>query len=155
MFIGVSAGMVHGVPVTSLIATATSLNVAMSLFAIVNAIVFITTLFYVPSMPVSEKVTYGAQFSVLKKSTTWLSIAAVIFMNGAVFGVYSYLAEYLEAVTKMTWNTISILLFIYGVANQVSGQISTSTGLRPRLQRLLSLQMDSKLCFHFSKKIHL
>lgn len=117
IFIGVSAGMVLGVPVTSLIATATSLNMAMLFFAFVNAIVFITTLLYVPSMPVSEKLSYGAQFSVLKKSITWLSIAAVIFMNGAVFGVYSYLAEYLETVTRMTWNTISLMLFIYGAAN--------------------------------------
>lgn len=117
IFIGVSAGMVLGVPVTSLIATATSLNMAMLFFAIVNAIVFITTLLYVPSMPVSKKLSYGAQFSVLKKSITWLSIAAVIFMNGAVFGVYSYLAEYLETVTRMTWNTISLMLFIYGAAN--------------------------------------
>ena len=117
IFIGVSAGMVLGVPVTSLIATATSLNMAMFFFAIVNAIVFIATLLYVPSLPVSEKLSYGAQFSVLKKSITWLSIAAVIFMNGAVFGVYSYLTEYLEAVTKMTWNTISFMLFIYGAAN--------------------------------------
>ena len=117
IFIGVSAGMVLGVPLTSFIATATSLSLAMSFFAIVNAAVFIATLFFVPSMPVREKRSYSAQVSVLKKSITWLSVAAVIFINGAVFGVYSYLAEYLETITKLTWNTISLLLLIYGAAN--------------------------------------
>ncbi|MFP3392741.1 MFS transporter [Brevibacillus sp. SIMBA_040] len=134
IFIGVSAGMVLGVPVTSLIATATSLNMAMLFFAIVNAIVFITTLLYVPSMPVREKLSYGAQYSVLKKSITWLSIAAVIFMNGAVFGVYSYLTEYLETVTKMTWNTISFILFIYGAANIIgnilAGKLLTTNAFK-------------------------
>ncbi len=104
-------------PVTSMIAAATSLSMAMLFFAIVNAAVFVTTLLLMPSMPVSEKQSYGAQLTVLKKSITWLSIAAVIFMNGAVFGVYSYLAEYLETITKMTWNTISFMLLIYGAAN--------------------------------------
>ncbi|MDR7316385.1 MFS transporter [Brevibacillus nitrificans] len=122
IFIGVSAGMVLGVPITSFIANTTSLSMAMLFFAIVNAIVFIATIFLVPSMPVREKRSYGTQLSVLKKPITWHSIAAVIFMNGAgirVFGVYSYLAEYLQTVTKMTWNTISFLLLVYGVANMV------------------------------------
>jgi predicted MFS family arabinose efflux permease len=119
IFIGVSAGMVLGVPLTSVIANATSLGMAMLFFAISNAVVFIATLLFVPSMPVTEKLSYGAQLSVLKKSITWHSIAAVIFMNGAVFGVYSYLSEYLETITKITWNTISLMLLIYGGANIV------------------------------------
>ncbi len=119
IFIGVSAGMVLGVPLTSVIANATSLGMAMLFFAIANAVVFIATLLFVPSMPVTEKLSYGAQLSVLKKSITWNSIAAVIFMNGAVFGVYSYLSEYLETITKITWITISLMLLIYGGANIV------------------------------------
>lgn len=65
----------------------------MAFFAIVNAIVFIATLVFFPSMPVKERLSYGAQVSVLKKQITWLSIVAVILLNSAVFGVYSYLAE--------------------------------------------------------------
>lgn len=117
IFIGVSAGMVLGVPVTSLIANSISLSMAMIFFAVINALVWFATLIFVPSMPVNEKSSYGAQISVLKKSAIWLSIAAVIFMNGAVFGVYSYLTEYLQDITKMTWNMVSFMLFIYGAAN--------------------------------------
>lgn len=89
----------------------------MAIFALVNSIVFIVTLLFVPSMPVKEKLSYGAQLSVLTKSITWLSIVSVIFMNAAIFGVYSYLVEYLKAVMKMSPNTISLTLFIYGGAN--------------------------------------
>ncbi|AFH60552.1 MFS transporter [Paenibacillus mucilaginosus K02] len=119
IFIGVSAGMVLGVPVTSIAAAATSLSLAMLFFAIVHIVVFITTLLFVPSMPVREPLSYGAQVSVLKKTMTWLSITAVILMNGAVFGVYSYLSEYLETITEMTWNTISFMLLLYGAANMI------------------------------------
>ncbi len=55
---------------------------------------------------------------------TWLSIAAVIFMNGAVFGVYSYLSEYLKTVTLYDWNTISLMLFLYGAANMVGNMMA-------------------------------
>ncbi|NIK68627.1 MULTISPECIES: MFS transporter [unclassified Paenibacillus] len=119
IFIGVSAGMVLGVPVTSLIADAASLSIAMIFLAVVNTLAFLATLLFVPAMPVKEKTSYGAQVRVLKKSVIWLSIAAVIFMNGAVYGVYSYLAEYLETVADMAWNTISLVLFLYGAANIV------------------------------------
>lgn len=117
VFIGVSAGMVVGVPIVSFIANAVSIEMAMAFFAIVNAIVFLATLIFVPSMPVEGKLSYGAQLSVLKKSITWLSIVAVILLNSAVFGVYSYLTEYLKTVTNMSSNTISLMLLIYGGAN--------------------------------------
>ncbi len=117
VIIGVSAGMVVGVPITSFIASVTSLQMVMLFFAIVNAITFIATLLFVPSTPVKERLSYGAQLSVLKKLIIWLSIVAVILLNSAVFGVYSYLAEYLKNVKNMSSNTISLMLVIYGVAN--------------------------------------
>jgi predicted MFS family arabinose efflux permease len=124
VIMGVSAGMVIGVPVTSFIASATNLGIAMSFFAIVNAIAFTVTFLFVPSMPVKERLSYGAQLSVLKKTITWLSIAAVILMNGAVFGVYSYLAEYLETITNVHGKIISVILLIYGVANIIGNIVA-------------------------------
>lgn len=129
VFIGVSAGMVLGVPVSSLIASTFSLEMAMVFFAAVNIVAFVATILFVPSMPVKERLSYGAQASVLKKSMVWLSLIAVILMNGAVFGVFSYLAKYLEAVTQLSWNTISFILLVYGLANipgsMIAGRLLT------------------------------
>ncbi|MFD0695952.1 MFS transporter [Paenibacillus sp. GCM10027628] len=124
VFIGVSAGMVVGVPIVSFIANAVSIEMAMAFFSFVNAIVFIATLIFVPSMPVEERLSYGAQLSVLKKSMTWLSIVAVILLNSAVFGVYSYLAEYLKTVTSMSSNTICFMLLIHGGANIIGNIVA-------------------------------
>jgi predicted MFS family arabinose efflux permease len=124
VFIGISAGMVVGVPIASFIASVVSFEMAMTFFAIVNALVFIATLIFIPSMPVEERLSYGAQFSVLKKSITWLSIVTVILLNSAVFGVYSYFAEYLKTVTNMPANAISLMLFIYGGANIIGNVIA-------------------------------
>ncbi|GGA30465.1 MFS transporter [Psychrobacillus lasiicapitis] len=117
IFIGVSAGMVVGVPIVSFIASVSNLQLAMTFFAIVNILVLIATLLFVPSMPVKEKISYGTQLNVLKKSVTWLSIIIVILLNSAVFGVYSYLAEYLQTVTNIAANITSLMLFTYGAAN--------------------------------------
>jgi MFS transporter, DHA1 family, inner membrane transport protein len=134
VFIGVSAGMVIGVPVSSFIASAFSLQMAMVFFAVVNAIAFIATILFVPSMPVEERLSYGSQLSVLKSSSTWLSIVTVILLNSAVFGVYSYLADYLKTVTNLSSNSISLFLFVYGGANIigsiVAGKLLTKNAIK-------------------------
>lgn len=124
VMIGVSAGMVIGVPIVSFIASIASLEMAMVFFAVVNILAFIATLLFVPSMPVKERLSYGSQLRVLKKSITWLSIVTVILINGAIFGVYSYLAEYLNVVTNMSLNMISLMLAIYGGANIVGNIVA-------------------------------
>lgn len=117
VFIGVSAGMVLGVPAASFIASAASYSMAMLFFAAVNVLVFVATLFCVPSMPVTGRLSYGKQLQVLKNSVLWYAVAAVIFTNGAVFGFFSYLADYLKVVTEIPFTTISMVLFVYGAAN--------------------------------------
>jgi MFS transporter, DHA1 family, inner membrane transport protein len=124
VFIGVSAGMVLGVPIASFLASTISFQISMSFFAIVNVIVFIATLVSFPSMPVKERLSYGAQLSVLKKPITWLSIVAVLLLNSAVFGVYSYLAEYLKTVTNISGKSISLMLVIFGGANIIGNIVA-------------------------------
>lgn len=117
VIMGVSAGMVLGVPITSFIASVTSLRIGMLFFALVTAIVFLATILLVPSMPVQKRLSYGTQLNVLKKSITWVSVVTIIFINGSIFGVFSYLAEYLKAVTNVPAQISSLLLLVYGVAN--------------------------------------
>ncbi|MFC7392911.1 MFS transporter [Scopulibacillus cellulosilyticus] len=133
VFMGVTGGMILGAPVSSFIANTTSLEMAFVFFTIVNAIAFIAILLFVPSMPVEERLSYGSQLSVLKKPITWLSIAAVIFINAAMYGVSSYLAEYLETITNIPGKTISLMLFIFGgasiIGNIVAGKLLTKNAI--------------------------
>lgn len=155
VFIGVSAGMVVGVPIASFIASAASLQMAMVFFVIVNILAFVATLLFVPSMPVKERLSYGAQLSVLKKSVTWLSIVSVILLNSAVFGVYSYLADYLKTVTNMSSNTISLILFVYGGANIigsiVAGKLLTKNAIKSVVTFPFALGVVYILLFFFGQ----
>lgn len=117
-------GMVVGVPIASFIDNLLSYEAAMVFFALVSTLIFIATWLVVPSMPVQEKVSYGAQLSVLKLPILWFSILSVILLNASVFGVYSYVSDYLGTVTQMSPNTISVTLFVFGAAN-IIGNIVT------------------------------
>lgn len=124
VFIGVSAGMVLGVPVTSYIASEVSFMMGMAFFTIVNALVFVATIIFVPSMPVKEKLSYGTQLNVLKKKIMWYSILSATLINGALFGFFSYMSDYLKTVTNVSYNVISTMLLVYGLANIVGNVIA-------------------------------
>ncbi len=130
VFMGVTGGMVLGSPISSYIASSASIEMAMLYFTIVNVIAFIAILF-VPSMPVEEKLSYGSQLNALKRSFTWLSIAAVIFINAAMYGVSSYLAVYLAAITHIPGKAISFMLFVFGgasiIGNILAGRLLTKS----------------------------
>lgn len=123
VLMGVSAGMVLGVPIVSFIANTFSLTIGMLFFAFVNLIAFVATIFFIPKQPMSEKLTYGEQLKCLKYPITWISILGVVFLNGSIFGVYSYLAEFLGTVTSLSDNAITIMLLVYGLANIVGNVI--------------------------------
>lgn len=124
VMIGVSAGMVLGVPVVSYIASITSLEIAMLFFALVNGIALLVTIIFIPSMPVKNRLSYGTQLRILKEKNMWFAIIAVVFLNGGIFGVYSYLADYLERITNYSAEFISIALLVYGLANIVGNIIA-------------------------------
>ncbi len=58
----------------------------------------------------------------------------VILLNSAIFGVYSYLTEYLKTVTNMSPNTISLTLSIFGgasiIGNIVTGKLLTHSAIK-------------------------
>lgn len=75
-------------------------------------------------VPVKEKMSYGSQLKILKDINLWWALIAVILLNGANFGVYSYLADYLERVSLLSTEFVSITLLIFGLANILGNVIA-------------------------------
>lgn len=115
--VGVSAGMVIGVPISNFLAETFSLEASFAFFAAVTLLAFVATWIFVPSIAQGARLSYGSQLKALKRKMVWLSIFAVIFLNGSVFGVFNYLAEYLAKVTVAEPIFVSALLFVYGLCN--------------------------------------
>lgn len=117
---GVAAGMVVGVPISHFLGDVFSLSAAMSFFAIVTGLMFFLTFLFIPDMPAGKAMSYGSQLQVLKRPAVWLSMAAIAFLNGSVFGVYNYSADYLDKVAQTSGEGSTFLLIVYGLSN-VSG----------------------------------
>lgn len=134
VFMGVSAGMVIGVPIASFLASTVSLQASLLFFVIVSAVVFIATFVFFPSMPASKKMSYGQQVSVLKKGAVWMSIASALLLASAIFGVYSYFTDYLQNITKLSGQSTSLMLLIFGGANIIgtylAGRLLTTTATK-------------------------
>ena len=134
VILGVTGGMVLGVPITNYIASETSLEMAILFFAIVNAMAFTATLLFIPSMPVKERLSYGTQLSILKKPIIWLAIVTIVFISSAQSSVNSYIAEYLETITNISGKTLSLVLFLFGLAsligNLAGGKLLTKNAMK-------------------------
>ncbi len=114
VFSGITVGFAFGVPVTSYLAEKISLEAGFLFGAVVSAIAFLGILAWLPSLPVTEKLSYGKQLGILRKPQLWLNILTVIFIFAAMFSVYSYFAEYLSQVTNMNGSWISVMLMAFG-----------------------------------------
>lgn len=145
VILGVTAGMILGVPITNYIASATSLEIAMLFFAIVNALAYIATLVFIPSMPVKERLAYGSQVSILKRPLIWLAILTVIFIGSATSSVNTFITEYLETVTDISGNILTLALFILGLAsligNLVGGRLLTRNAMKTAITFPIALGM--------------
>ena len=100
------------------------LEAALAFFAVVTVAVLVATVFLVPSMPVSERMTYGSQLRILKKPVVWASLLATAFINGAIFGFYSFMSDFFGAVSGMDAAWVSASLLLYGGANIVGNVAS-------------------------------
>ncbi|GMX61862.1 MFS transporter [Paenibacillus elgii] len=116
VFIGLTVGMVIGVPITSFIGDQFSLKAAFLFSSIINAIALAGIAAFIPSLPVKSKLSYGEQLTILTKPQLWLNVAAACFILAALYSVYSYFAEFLKVVTGMNGKIVSVMLVLFGLS---------------------------------------
>ena len=124
VIMGVSAGMIIGVPITTFIATNFGYQYAMLWFAIINLIVLILTLIFFPKIPGKEQ-SYLDQVSVAKTGVFIVSVLGVIFLNAGLYTGYSYISDFLGTLTHIAGTNLSIVLFIYGVASIIGNWLGS------------------------------
>lgn len=118
VIMGVSAGMIIGVPITTFVASNFGYQYAMMWFSAVTFIALVATIIFFPKLPGKEQ-SYGGQISVAKTGIFIISILGVIFLNAGMYTSYSYISEFLNSITQIFGTELSIVLFIYGVASIV------------------------------------
>lgn len=112
---GINIATVTTIPFATYLTSITSWQYSFVLQAIVSALAILSIYFYMPKMPVTEKVHYGTQLKILKKASVWFSLLMCIVMFSGEFAIYSYFAEYMQQVKSMSEKNISFLMFVFGV----------------------------------------
>lgn len=118
ILMGVSAGTVVGVPITSFLASTFDYHAAMLWFAVVNIIALIATIIFFPHLP--GKVSSNKSQVVNAKSNIFLiSCVGVVILATGVCVSYSYISQFLQTVTHIVGTELSITLFLFGIASIV------------------------------------
>ena len=116
VIMGVSAGMIIGVPITTFLASHLGYQYAMLLFTAINFIVLILTILFFPKIP-GKEYSYLSQISAAKTGVFLISVLGVIFLNAGMYTGYSYISEFLNVLTHIVGTNLSIVLLLYGVAS--------------------------------------
>ena len=116
VIMGVSAGMIIGVPITTFLASHLGYQYAMLWFTTINFIVLILTILFFPKIPGKED-SYLSQISAAKTGVFLISVLGVIFLNAGMYTGYSYISEFLNVLTHIVGTKLSIVLLLYGVAS--------------------------------------
>ncbi|WP_443945244.1 MFS transporter [Pedobacter sp. AW1-32] len=127
VFSGVAIAMVTTVPFATYLSSILEWRTSFIVQASVSAIALCAIYFAMPSMPVTQKNSFGSQISILTKPTFLISTAMNFFMITAWFSTYSYFADYLGKAKNMDNTMVSYMLFLFGAvgvfANWLAGKM--------------------------------
>lgn len=121
---GLSTATVLGVPLTTYVADLTSWRYAFVVSGAINLVACLALYTMVPSMPVKEKPSVKKQLNALNSKQLWLNLMATMLMIAGMFSSYSYLAEFLEKITRLNGAQISLMLLLFGGAGIVGNWLA-------------------------------
>ncbi len=120
VFSGVAIAMVSTVPLATWIASFSSWQFSFAVQAIVSMIALIAIYLGLPSMPVTERRSYGSVLRILTRPVFIVSTAMNFFMITAWFATYGYFAEYLIKAKQMDEIMVSYMLLLFGIMGVVA-----------------------------------
>lgn len=124
VFNGVAIAMVTTVPFATWIAGLGSWEYSFMIQTVVSVIALVSIFYFLPSMPVKEKKSYGNQIRILKQPPFILSTLMNFFMITAWFSTYSYFADYLNKAKDMDTSMVSYMLLLFGVVGVIANWIA-------------------------------
>lgn len=146
---GLSIATVLGVPITTYIAEVFNWQASFLLAGIINLIAFVALAFFVPSMPVKEKISVQSQLVILRKGQLWVNLLGMLIMIAGMFASYSYMAEYLGKISQMNGGQISLMLLLFG-ATGIAGNWLTGIALSKNVQLTTRVFLLSLILIHFA-----
>lgn len=112
---GVSAGSIFGVPLSTIFANIGGYPMAMFLFGFINLVMCIVTIIFFPSIDGRSDVSFKEQVMCSKSGIFILSCIGVCIFAAGFNIYYSYASAFLQGVSRIVEGDLSLILFIYGI----------------------------------------
>ena len=115
IIMGVSAGMILGVPIVNFISNISSYTTAILFLTLINLVSLFLLIIILPDIEF-DKLSIKSQLRILKKPSLIFSIISVITITGGMYATYSYITPFLNF-KGITGFSTSIFLIIYGISS--------------------------------------
>ncbi|OZB93687.1 MFS transporter [Paenibacillus sp. XY044] len=123
VFTGISASLVLGVPIGTLIAGLTNWRMTFALIAVLGLIVFLGLWRYLPKVPPQPSASLSKQIAALRSSKIIFAQLMVALMLIGHFTMYTYLSPFLQSTMGLSSGTIGIVFLLLGMGGVVGGWI--------------------------------
>jgi predicted MFS family arabinose efflux permease len=116
--LGISAGSILGLSVTSYLGLAYGYQASMLWFVLIDVLAIVLTVLFIPNYP-GNKEPVAVQVGHAKSKLFLFSILFVFFMVVGISITYNYIPTYLDQVTHMDATMLFITLFLMGLISMV------------------------------------
>ncbi|MFG3410032.1 MFS transporter [Streptomyces sp. NPDC048142] len=125
---GISIATVVGIPLGTLLESATDWRTTFLIWAGLSAVVFLAVAATVPSLPSANAVSVREVFTLPVRNLQLrvVLIMVVLFVLGH-FGAYTFVRPYLEESTSATVGFITVVLIVFGIGGAVGNFIGGHT----------------------------
>ncbi|MGE7923717.1 MFS transporter [Viridibacillus arvi] len=123
IFMGLSASLVLGVPLGTIIGEHWGWRMTFVLISVLSIVSIIAIMKFLPKVPAQPAIPLLKQIATLKsKKIASIQIISVLELTGH-FTVYTYFTPFLQATMGLSTNMISLVLLVFGVAGITGGWI--------------------------------
>ena len=116
--LGISAGSILGLSVTSYLGLAYGYQASMLWFVLIDVLAIVLTVLFIPNYP-GNKEPVAVQVGHAKSKLFLYSILFVFFMVVGISITYNYIPTYLDQVTHMDAGMLFLTLFLMGLISMV------------------------------------
>lgn len=138
VFGGVSAAMAIAAPVGTYLGAEIGWRGAFLITAVLGVICFMWQFKALPSMPPTGQARLATLFNLLKRRQIVIGISGMVLVFCGHFSFFTYLRSFLETISGFEVQGVTLVLFLFGLAN-IAGTSFSGIFLRKNLWLTLSI----------------
>jgi len=123
MFLGLTCATIAGVPLANWLGQAVGWRWSFGLVTLLGLLTMAAVRLCAPDTPADPEASPLRELGALARGQVWLTLGVGAIGFGGLFAVYTYLADTMMAVTKVSPGTVPIVLSVFGVGMTLGNMV--------------------------------